>query len=156
MQPPANPGPSSPPPPDRPRRSGAKTFFLVLLLLIAAFLAGYIPSLIRARKLDTTLRATQLELRLASLHRRVGVAATEAQRNNFASALTSAREFFDGCTALSTSEAFETQPRTKNAIAGYVSQRDEVMAQLAAADPQVKERLASLVLVMDGVLTRRE
>src|ERR1051325_8420953 len=45
---------------------------------------------------------------------------------------------------------------SRNAIASYVAQRDEIMNQLATADPQVRERLASMYLVMDGVLARRE
>jgi hypothetical protein len=154
MQPDAS---SSTPPavPERKRRS-AKFFFVMLLLLIAAFLGGFIPETMRARQLEATLHATQLNLRLADLHRRLGVAAEEAQRNNYASAAASAREFFNGCAALLQAEAFADQPRTRNAIIAYASYRNEVEAQLAIADPQVKERLAGLYLTMDGVLARRE
>src|SRR5436190_1160060 len=105
---------------------------------------------------DGRLHSNELELRLANLHRRLGVAAGEAQRNNYASASAAAREFFDGCGAVVTSDAFASQPRTRIAFSSYAAQRDEIMSQLASADPQVKERLASMFLTMDGVLARRD
>jgi hypothetical protein len=157
MQPAVTPPPPPTPPAERPRPRRSPKFFLVLLLLLGlAFVVGYAPATFRARSAEQSLHAAQFELRLANLHRRLGVAAEEAQRNNFASAAAAAREFFDGCATLAQSEAFPDQPRTRNAIASYVAQRDEIMNQLATADPQVRERLASMYLVMDGVLARRE
>lgn len=148
---------SAPPPTPPPARRGSgKRILLVLLLLIAAFLGGYVPSAWRARTMETTLHDTELELRLSNLHRRLGVAAGEALRNNYANASAAARAFFDGCGTLAQSDAFANQPRTKIAISSYAAQRDEIMSQLANADPQVKERLASMFLTMDGVLGRRE
>ena len=149
---------SPPPPPPAParRRFSPKLLLLLLLLLVAAFLGGYVPQMLRVRQLQSTLTTTQLDLRLANLHRRLGVAAEEAQRNNFANAAAAGREFFDGCSAIVQTEPFANQPRTRNAFAAYAAQRDEIMTQLANADPQVKDRLASMYLVMDGVLARRE
>ena len=86
----------------------------------------------------------------------LGVAAMEAQRNNYANATAAAREFFDGCTALAQTEAFAEEPRTGNAVASYAAQRDAIMTQLANADPLVKERLAGMYLAVDGVFTRRQ
>lgn len=155
MQPAVAPPPV--PPAERPRSRMSPRFLLVLLLLLgAAFLVGYGPATLQARKHERALKTVQFELRLANLHRRLGVAAEEAQRNNFGSATAAAREFFDGCAAIAQSEAFPEEPRTKNAITSYAAQRDEIMAQLANMDPQVRERLASMYLVMDGVLARRE
>lgn len=132
-------------------------FLIVLVLLLGvAFLVGYAPGAIHARNLGRTLTTTQFDLRLANLERRIGVAAMEAQRNNYADAAAAAREFFDGCNALAQTESFAEEPRTRNAIASYAAQRDEVMTQLANADPRVKERLASLYLAVDGVFTRRQ
>lgn len=138
------------------RRRSPKLFFLTLVLLVLAFLGGYLPPTLRLRNVTATLETTQRDLRMANLHRRLGVAAGEAQRNNFASATAAAREFFDGCAAIVQTDTFENEPRTRNAIASYVAQRDEIMTQLANADPQVRERLAGMYLVMDGVLARGE
>ena len=144
------------PPPEPHRRSSLKVFLLVILLLVAAFLGGYIPQALELRRVAETLQRTELDLRLANLHRRLGTASHEVQRNNFASATVAARDFFDGCAALAQSGALASEPRTQIAIASYAGQRDEIMTPLAVADPQVRERLAGMYLVMDGVLQRRE
>jgi hypothetical protein len=133
-----------------------KLILLILVLIGAAFLGGYIPSTLRARAVTKTLQTTELDLRLANLHRRLGVAAEEAQRNNYASAAEAARGFFDGCATIVQSEAFADQPRTRIALSSYAGQREDIMTQLAMANPQVRERLASMYLTMDGVLTRRQ
>ena len=133
-----------------------RTLLLIVVLVVAAFLGGYIPPTLRARDLDERLRTTTLDLRLATLHRRLAVAAEEAHRNNFANANIAAREFFDGCRALAQSEAFASEPRTRTAIGAYANFQNEISSQLALGDPQVKDRLSGLVLAMDGVLARRQ
>ena len=130
-------------------------FLLVIVLLAIAFGAGYVPPWMEARTLRAELQQTKLDLRLANLHRRLGVASHEAQRNNFASAGEQARIFFNECAALAQAESFADDPRTRVALESYAAQRDEIMALLAAADPAVRERLAGLYLTFDGVLERR-
>ena len=144
-----------PPEPRRPRFS-FRLFLLVIVLLVAAFLGGYVPQALELRRATATLQRTELDLRLADLHRRLGVASHEALRNNYANASAAARQFFEGCAALAQTGLLAKEPRTQIAITSYASQRDEIMTALAIADPQMKERLASMYLVMDGVLQRRE
>lgn len=144
------------PPPEPRRRFSFKLFLLVIVLLVAAFLGGYVPQALELRRTGATLQRTELDLRLANLHRRLGAASHEAQRNNYANASAAAREFFDGCGALAQTGLLAKEPRTQIAITSYAGQRDEIMTALAIADPQMKERLASMYLVMDGVLQRRE
>jgi hypothetical protein len=145
------------PPAVKPRkRSGFRRFLWMLLLLIAAFLIGFIPPTLEARRNAKELRTTQLDLRLATLHRQLGVATVEVQRNNYAAAMSAARLFFDGCRDLAQAEAFEHEPRTRIAISTYAASGDEVIAQLATANPAVRDRLGSLYLTMDGVLERRQ
>lgn len=146
------PAPAAPPPP---RRRTGRNFLIVLVLLAAAFLGGYIPQWLEARALRTTLQTTELQLRLAEVHQLLGVASHEAQRSNYASASDAARGFFDQCATLARSGALDAEPRTQTALLGYAAQRDEVMSLLAAADPAVRERLASMYLTMNGVLARR-
>lgn len=128
---------------------------ITLVLALAAFGAGYIPKQLEVRRLRTTLKTTTLDLRLASLHRQLGVASHEAQRNNYANAADAARAFFDGCRRLSQEEAFENQPRTREAIAAYGGYADDIVPRLVNGDPTVREKLAALYLAMDGVLQRR-
>lgn len=150
--------PAPPPPPPVParRRSPARLVLAVLLLLVAAFLGGYVPQKIRADRAEETLEATKLDLALADIHRDLGVAAMEAQRNNFANASAAAASFFDGCNRLAQTELPANEPRTRVALAAYAASRDDVSVQLATANPQVAQRLASLYLTMNGVLERRQ
>ncbi len=129
---------------------------MVVVLLVAAYLGGYIPATLRARDLQARLETTALDLRLATLHRQLGTASHEAQRNNFAAASAAARAFFDDCRTLAETEPFVNEPRTRGAISAYAGARDEITTQLALADPQVRERLAGMYLAMDGVLARRQ
>ncbi len=150
----APPPPSkAPPPPPPPRR--ARAFVIAVILIVLAFLGGYVPKEIEVRRLRATLAKTELDLKLANLHRQLGIASHEAQRNNYASAANAARVFFDGCRALAASEPFTDQPRTKNALYAYAGSSDAILAQLALGDPATKERLAGLYLAMEGVLQRR-
>jgi hypothetical protein len=135
---------------------GMKRVLLVLLLLVAAFAGGYIPEWMEVRKLESDLRTTTLDLRLANLHRQLGVATQQAQRNNYGDATEAARSFFDECGEIVRDNEFEHEPRTKLALSSYAGSRDDILRQLALADPAVKERLAGLYLTMDGVLHRRE
>ena len=141
--------PATTPPP-------AKRRTIIWLALIAlAFGLGYGPKEYERHKLASKLDQTELDLRLANLHRQLGVATFEAQQNNFANAAAAARVFFDGCRKVANDYPFEGQPRTRLALESYGSQSDVILGQLANADPTVKERLASLFLTMDGVLERR-
>jgi hypothetical protein len=137
--------------PRKPRR-----FLLIVTLLLLAFAGGFFPQWLAARRLNETLTATAMELRLATLHRELGVASHEVQRNNFASAGEAAARFFEDCTKLASTEPFSDDARTRVALLGYAAQRDEVMALIAAGDPVARDRLSSLYLTMNGVLLRRQ
>jgi hypothetical protein len=125
------------------------------MLVAAAFLGGFLPQWWTARGLRSGLRQTEVRLRLLETHELLGVASHEVQRNNFASAAEAAARFFDQCATLARSGDFANEPRTQVALTGYAQQRDEVMTQLASADPVVRERLATLYLTMHGVMERR-
>lgn len=155
MQPATTTPPAKTVPPAK-SRSSLRTFAWTALLLAFAFGIGFVPKELERRRIAATLETKELDLRLANLHRQLGVASHEAQRNNFASAATAARAFFDGCRAVVHESSFENQPRTKLALQAYASSSDTILGELANADPVVKERLASLYLTMDGVLQRRQ
>ena len=146
----------APPPPPAAKRSRLTLVAGVIALIAIAFAAGYVPKMLESRRLSESLAQTRLDLRLADLHRTLGVASHEAQRNNFANAAVAAREFFQGCRVLSQTEPFADRPRTKLAVAAYSGSEQEIAPMLATADPQVKERLLTMYLTMDGVLKRRQ
>lgn len=155
MQPASTMPPAKTAPPAKSRLS-FRTLLWIALLLALAFGIGFVPKGLERRRLAETLQTRELDLRLANLHRQLGVASHEAQRNNFASASTAARTFFDGCRTVVTEHEFANQPRTKLALQAYASSSDTILGELANADPMVKERLASLYLTMDGLLQRRQ
>src|SRR5688572_25923346 len=155
--------PAATPPPPKPsipvpvkRRLSFRTLLWIAFLLLFAFGLGYVPKELKRRRAAETLRTTELDLRLANLHRLIGVASHEAQRNNFANAATAARTFFDGCRTVLHEYPLKDQPRTRNALQAYAGSSDTILGQLTNADPTVKERLASLYLTMNGVLERRQ
>jgi hypothetical protein len=137
------------------RRTSFRTLVLIALLIALAFGLGYGPKEWERRKLAAQLEQTELDLRLANLHRQLGIASYEAERNNFASSAAAARVFFDGCRSVVNEYKFENQPRTRLALQSYAASSDQILGQLANADPAVKERLASLFLTMNGLLERR-
>ena len=159
MQPAAAPPPPAPPAsPAPPRRGGLspKMVLAVIVLLILAFFGGYIPQRLEANRLEESLGVTTLDLELATLHRRLGLAALEAQRSNFASAASAMNVFFDGCRRIAQDPRLANEPRTRTALGAYPNERDSIAVQLASADPLVAQRLASLYFTMEGVLARRE
>ena len=127
----------------------------MVLLVAIAFGAGYVPKALEARHLRATLEKTTLDLRLANLHRQLGVASQEAQRSNYANAAAAARTFFDGCRQLSHEPVFMDQPRTREAIAAYAGYGEDIVPRLTNGDPTVREKLGGLYLAMQGVLDRR-
>ena len=133
-----------------------KHVLIAAVLIALAFLIGYIPNEIATRGLSRTLRQTQLDLRLANLHRQLGIASHQAQLNNYGVAAGVAAEFFNGCRGAVDDFRFQDRPRTRIALQSYAQQGDVILGQLANADPAVKERLASMFLTMDGVLQRRQ
>jgi hypothetical protein len=138
------------------RRLSFRTLLWIAFLLLFAYGLGYAPKELERRRLAETLRTEELDLRLANLHRQIGVASHEAQRNNFANAAVAARAFFDGCRSVLNDYPLEDRPRTRLALQAYATTSDTVLGQLANADPTVKEQLASLYLTMNGVLERRQ
>jgi hypothetical protein len=156
MQPATTSPPPKPAPAPARRGMSFRTLVWIALLLGFAFGLGYGPKEIERRKLASAMEQTALDLRLANLHRQLGMASFEAQRNNFSVSATAARAFFDGCRSVVHEHKFEDQPRTRLALQSYASYSDTILGQLANADPAAKERLASLFLTMNGVLERKQ
>jgi hypothetical protein len=157
MQPAVTPPPPKPvPPPPVKRGLSFRALLWIAFLLLFAFGLGYVPKELERRRIAETLRTEELDLRLANLHRQIGVASQEAQRNNFANAASAARAFFDGCRTVLHEYPLKDRPRTRLALQAYATTSDTVLGQLANADPTVKEQLASLYLTMNGVLERRQ
>ena len=133
-----------------------KQVLIAAALIALAFLIGYIPNELGSRRLAQQLRRTELDLRLANLHRQLGVASHEAQRNNYGVAAEVAKRFFEECRKTVHEFRFENRPRTQIALQGYAQSGDVILGELANGDPMVKERLASMYMTMNGVIERRQ
>lgn len=144
-------------PPAVPRETGsrARVIGTVLVLIALAFAGGFIPKEMQRREIAAQLDQARTDLRLARLHRLLGVATVQALRNDFPASTTAAVDFFAGCREASTLD-LAARPRLANALSAYAGQRDEIVSLLAAGDPAVKQRLLDLFLAMDGVLERRD
>lgn len=142
--------------PAPPKSSRLKTALVAALLMVAAFLLGYIPKSIEASRAAEALRTQERELRLATLHRTLGVASHEAMRNNYPAAADAAHTFFDGCREAVDELDFNARPRTRLALDAYAKSAPEVLTQLNLGNPAMKERLASLYLTMHGVIERKQ
>ena len=138
------------------RRMSFRSVVWIVLLLALAFALGWGPQEMRKRELTDALRETNLELGLVQLHRQLGVASHEAQRNNFAEASTAARAFFDGCVSTEHEFDLSARPRTRLALSAYARQSDLILGELSLGDPIAKQRLASLYLTMNGLIERAQ
>jgi hypothetical protein len=133
-----------------------KHVLLAAVLIAGSFLIGYIPNELGSRRLAQQLRRTELDLRLANLHRQLGMASYEAQRNNFGVAGDLAKRFFEGCRQTVPEFRYDNRPRTQIALQGYAQSGDVILGELANGDPAVKERLASMFVTMNGVIERKQ
>jgi hypothetical protein len=133
-----------------------KQVVIAAALIALAFLIGYIPNEIGSRRLAQQLRRAELDLRLLHVHRQLGMASHEAQRNNYGTAGELAKRFFEDCRKTAHEFRFEKRPRTQIALQGYAQQGDVILGELANGDPMVKERLASMYVTMNGVIERRQ
>ena len=138
----------------RPNR--AKSALLTGLLLIVAFGVGYIPKELEVRRTTTALRESERALRLATLHRQLGVAAHEAGRNNYPAASSAANSFFEGCREAVAEVDLADRPRTRLALSAYAAAGPRMLMQINAGDPAVSDRLSQLYLTMHGLLERRQ
>jgi hypothetical protein len=133
-----------------------KQVLIAAALIALAFLIGYIPNELGSRRLAQQLRRTELDVRLLNLHRQLGMASHEAQRNNYGLASDIAKAFFENCRKTVPEFRFDNRPRTQIALEGYAQQGDVILGELANGDPMVKERLASMYMTMNGVIERRQ
>lgn len=141
--------------PTEAQSSRLKKLGLAIGVLLAVFLLGYVPSCQSARQVETqraqlqqqldsaaTQRA-QLEqqLRLARLHSQLGMLSFEVNRNNYTEAANYSTGFFN---ALRTYIDNSSAGAAREKLQTIAARRDEITAQLAKAEPAVKEKIAQM------------
>ena len=110
-------------------------------VLILAFLLGYVPSMISSRATEQKNVELEHKLKVAELGSQLAMASYEANRNNYANAAQFSSKFFDGSREIIS----ETKDQAlKQKLPVMLARRDEITANLAQADPSVKEKLAQM------------
>jgi hypothetical protein len=119
-----------------------KKLALITVIVILAFLLGYVPSRISSRATEQQKIELEHKLKTAELGGQLAMASYEAGRNNYANAAQFSSQFFDGLREI----IGETGDQAlKQKLQGMLERRDEINANLAQADPSVKEKLAQMV-----------
>jgi hypothetical protein len=110
-------------------------------LLAAAFLIGYVPARARLGELEQDNSRLQRLVQVGTVRAHLGMACYEANRNNFASAGEHSTAFFNGLRELTLNEP---DSGVQQKLQAFAAQRDDITAQLAAANPAVKDKLAQM------------
>lgn len=125
---------------------------------VALFLAGFLPAYLRAARagedreraqqrvteLSAELDRARYDLQVARLRGQLGDLLQEANRNNFGNAASMATAFFDGIEKALAHPQLPTPSTRRQILEGARARRDEISADLARADPSVKQKLAQM------------
>jgi hypothetical protein len=126
---------------------------VALVVLTAAFLIGFVPEWMSARQARSENVRLRLELDLARLQGKLGRMSYEANRNNFGNASALSTEFFNGLKSALADPLLAENPGRKAKLEGVAGRRDEVTADLARADPAVKDTLAAMYMELSTALS---
>ncbi|MEN3334237.1 MAG: hypothetical protein V7641_3602 [Blastocatellia bacterium] len=110
-------------------------------LLILAFLLGYLPSMISSRATEQQNVELVHKLKDAELGSQLAMGSYEVNRNNYANAAQFSSKFFDGLREIISESKDQV---LKQKLQAMLVRRDEITANLAQADPSVKEKLAQI------------
>src|SRR5690349_3413355 len=105
---------------------------IAAVVLVAVFLAGFLPSYLRANRLESEVQSSRQEIAGASLRDLIALAYVQATQKNFGLAAESASHFFNRTREVA-AEAPDSARR--QALEALTASRDKVTAELAKADP---------------------
>jgi hypothetical protein len=130
-------------PPRTPRGVGSwknKTI-IAAVVLVGIFLAGFVPSYLKAKRLEGELLAAREQNALAQLRDLAGLAYLQANQKDYGLAARTTTRLFDGARQMANQT--ENAGR-KQSIEGVLSLRDSITAKLAIADSGVVNDLGAL------------
>ena len=119
------------------------TILVAAVLVVAAFLAGFLPTYAKGRRLESELRLARQQNRMGQLRDLAGLAYLQASQKNYGLAAESSAHFFALTPAVA---AEEPTASGKKALEGLVSARDRITSELAKGDPGVLNDLQNLVI----------
>lgn len=123
------------------KSSGLRRIGIAAAALVAVFLIGYVPSCRSARSAETQRAQAEHQLNLAQLHSQLGMMSFEVNRNNYSKSAAYSTDFFNSLknTINETSDA-----ALKERLQAIAARRDEITANLAQAEPAVKEKIGQM------------
>ena len=124
-----------------PKRPVKNTIMVAGILVIVAFLAGFLPSYVKGKRLENDLRQAQQENRMGQLRDLAGITYLQASQKNYGLAAGTAARFFER-----TREAADQTPHSggRSALEDLLSARDKIASELAKGDPGVLNDLQTL------------
>ena len=111
------------------------------VLAIVAFLAGFLPSYTKGRRLENDLRQAQQENRMAQLRDLAGMAYLQASQKNYGLAAATSARFFERTREVT---AQTPQSAARTALQDLLSGQDKITSDLAKGDPEVLNSLQTL------------
>lgn len=114
-----------------------------IVLLVVVFLAGFLPSYVKAHRLESELREARREQSLAQLRDLASLTYFQANQKDYGLAGGTATHFFDR-TQAAVNQAPDASAR--KALEDLLSLRDPITAGLAKGDPGVLGDLQALFL----------
>jgi hypothetical protein len=123
------------------KRPVKNKIIVVGVLIIVAFLAGYLPSYAKGKRLEDDLRHASQENRMAQLRDLAGLGYMQASQKNYGLAGVTSARFFERTREV----ANQTEPSSnRKALEDLLSDRDKITAELTKGDPGVLNDLQTL------------
>ncbi len=119
------------------------TVIVTGVLVVIAFLAGFLPSYAKEKRLENDLRQARQENRMAQLRDLAGLAYLQASQKNYGLAAGTTARFFES-TRQAANNASEAT--TRKPLEDLLTDRDKITAELAKGDPGVLNDLQTLFL----------
>jgi hypothetical protein len=117
------------------------TIIVAGVLAIAAFLAGFLPSYAKGKRLENDLRQAGEQNRMAQLRDLAGLAYFEASQKNYGLAAGASARFFERTREVA---AQTPQSSGRTALQDLLSGQDKITALLAKGDPGALDNLQTL------------
>lgn len=125
---------------------------VVAVLLVVVFLAGFLPSYVKANRLENELREARREHSLAQLRDLACLACFQASQKDYGLAAGTTTRLFDR-TREAANQARDAS--TGKPLEGLLSLRDPITAGLAKGDPGVLSDLQALFVKTRHATTSR-
>jgi hypothetical protein len=132
----------------KPARSGnpaLRRIGIYAALMLIAFLAGFVPTWLKARESNNKLVAAERTLGVARMQNSLAAAALDARRGDYEPARQATSQFYTSLRAdIDKGDHSALTPAQRSAAQELFAGRDEIITLLARSDPAVADRLSDV------------